>query len=157
MTDDSKIYHLCACMLSRFSHVLFFVTIWALAHQAPLPMRFSRQEHWSGLTCPPPGDLPTPGIEPTSLRSPALAAGFFTTSATWEALSCVDLPPVQYFGCLANCSLFLLLYRPYPISSVQFSCSVMSDSLQPHELQHARPPYLPPTPRVHPNPCPSSW
>ena len=42
-------------------------------------------------------------------------------------------------------------------SSVQFSCSVISDSLQPHELQHARPPYLSPTPRVHPNPCPLSW
>ena len=44
-----------------------------------------RQEHWSGLPCPPPGDLPDPGIKPTSLVSPALAGGFFTTSATWEA------------------------------------------------------------------------
>ena len=42
-------------------------------------------------------------------------------------------------------------------SSVQFSCSVMSDSLQPHEPQHARPPCPSPTPRVHPNPCPLSW
>ena len=41
--------------------------------------------------------------------------------------------------------------------SVQFSCSVMSDSLRPHELQHTRPPCPSPTPRVHPNPCPSSW
>ena len=40
---------------------------------------------------------------------------------------------------------------------VQFSCSVVSDSLQPHEPQHTRPPYLSPTPRVHPNPCPLSW
>ena len=48
-------------------------------------MGFSRQEHWSGLPCPPPGDLPDPGIEPTSLMSPALADGIFTTSATWEA------------------------------------------------------------------------
>ena len=43
-----------------------------------------RQESWSGLSCPPPGDLLDPGIEPTSLMSPALAGGFFTTSATWE-------------------------------------------------------------------------
>ena len=50
-------------------------------------MGFSRQEYWSGLTCPPPGDLPDPGIEPAFLTSPALAGGFFTTSATWEALS----------------------------------------------------------------------
>ena len=47
-------------------------------------MEFSRQEYWSGLSCPPPGDLPDPGIEPSSLMSPALAGGFFTTSATWE-------------------------------------------------------------------------
>ena len=53
--------------------------------QAPLSMGFSRQEYWSGLPCPPPGDLPNPGIEPVSLTSPALAGRFFTTSATWEA------------------------------------------------------------------------
>ena len=49
-------------------------------------MGFSRQEYWSGLLWPPPGDLPDPGIEPTSLESPALAGRFLTTSATWEAL-----------------------------------------------------------------------
>ena len=49
-------------------------------------MRFSRQEYWSGLPCPPPGDLPDPGIEPASLMSPALAASFFTTGTTWEAI-----------------------------------------------------------------------
>ena len=49
-------------------------------------MGFSRQEYWSGLPCPPPGDLPNPGIEPASLMSPELAGGFFTSSATWEAI-----------------------------------------------------------------------
>ena len=48
-------------------------------------MGFSRQEHWSGLLCPPPGDLPDPGIEPTTLMSPPLVGGFFTTSVIWEA------------------------------------------------------------------------
>ena len=48
-------------------------------------MEFSWQEYWSGLSCPPPGDLPNPGTEWESLMSPALAGGFFTTSATWEA------------------------------------------------------------------------
>ena len=48
-------------------------------------MGFSRQENWSGLPWPPPGDLPDPGIEPVSLTSPALAGGLFTTSATWKA------------------------------------------------------------------------
>ena len=52
----------------------------------PLAMKFSRQEYWSGLPCPPPGDLPYLGIEPTSLKSPALAEKFFTTSTTWNAL-----------------------------------------------------------------------
>ena len=48
-------------------------------------MGCSRQEYWSGLPCPPPGDLRNPGSEPTSLMSPVLEGGFFTTSATWEA------------------------------------------------------------------------
>ena len=48
-------------------------------------MGFSRQEYWSGLPCPPPGDLPNPGIEPASIISPALAGGFLTISTTWEA------------------------------------------------------------------------
>ena len=66
---------------SYFSRVQLIVTLWTVACQAPLSMGFSRQEYWSGLSCPPPGDLPNPGIEH---RCPALAGGFFTTSATWE-------------------------------------------------------------------------
>ena len=55
------------------------------ARQAPLSVRVSRQEHWTGLPWPPPGELPNAGIKPASLMSPALAGGFFTTSAIWEA------------------------------------------------------------------------
>ena len=73
-------------MLSRFSRVQLFATPWTVAFQVPLSMGFSRQEYWSGLPCPPPGDLPDPGIEPVSLPSPVLAGGFFTINATWEAL-----------------------------------------------------------------------
>ena len=73
------------CMLSHFSHVQLFVTLWTIAHQAPLSMEFSRQEYWSGLPFPSPGDLPSPGIEPTFSVTPELAGGLFTTSATWEA------------------------------------------------------------------------
>ena len=69
-----------ACVLSHFSHVRLFATPWTVARQAPLSMEFSRQEYWSGLPCPPPRDLPDPGIKPLSLRSPALAGDFFTTS-----------------------------------------------------------------------------
>ena len=67
------------CMLS---HVPLFATLWTVAHQAPLSMGFSRQEYWSGVPCPPLGDLPDPGIEPASLMFPELAGGFFTTSTT---------------------------------------------------------------------------
>ena len=63
-------------MLSR---VQLFATPWSVGHQAPLSMGFSRQEYWSGLPFPPPGYLPKPGSKPTSLASPALAGGFFTT------------------------------------------------------------------------------
>jgi len=52
----------------------------------PPDLGFSRQEYCSGLSCPPPGDLSDPGIESMSLKSPALAGRFFTTSTTWEAL-----------------------------------------------------------------------
>ena len=72
-------------MLSRFSHIRLLVTLWTIACQAPLSIGFSRQEYWSRLPCPPQGDLPDPGIKPTSFTSPALADGFFTTSTTWEA------------------------------------------------------------------------
>ena len=75
-----------ACMLSCFSRVRLIVTLWMPACQAPLSLGFSRHEYWSGLPCPPSGDLPNPGIELMSLMSPALAGGFFTTNATWEAL-----------------------------------------------------------------------
>ena len=67
------------------SRVRLYVTLWAIACQAPLFMGFSRQEYWRGQPCPPPRDHPDPGIEPVSLTSPALAGGFFTTSATWES------------------------------------------------------------------------
>ena len=65
---DESIHHflssnlpLRACMLSRFSHVQLFVTLWTVAHQAPLSLEFSRQEHWSGFPCPPPGIFATHG------------------------------------------------------------------------------------------------
>ena len=56
-------------VLSRFSRTRFFATIWTIAHYIPLSMGFSRQEYWSGLPCPPPGDLSNPGIEPASFVS----------------------------------------------------------------------------------------
>ena len=74
----------CVCACESLSYVWLFVTPRTIAHQAPLSMEFSRQEYCSGLPFPPPGDLPNAWIKPTSL---ALAGGFFTTGAVWEALS----------------------------------------------------------------------
>ena len=83
---------LCIYVLSHFSRVQHFATLWAVALQAPLSMGFSRQEYWTGLPCPLPGDLSDPGIDPTSLMYPALVGGFFTTSTSWEALIVGLLP-----------------------------------------------------------------
>ena len=80
-------------MLSHFSCAQFFTTLWAVAHQATLSTGFPRQEYWSGLPHPLQGDLPDPGIKPESLTFPALAGGFFTTSATWEVLKSPELLP----------------------------------------------------------------
>ena len=77
-------------MLSRFSCVQLFVTLWIVAHQAPLSMGFPRQEYWSGLPCLPPGYLSNPGIEPES--------------PTTQADSLPSEPPEQhiYMGLLSN-------------------------------------------------------
>ena len=77
--------------LSDFGHVLLFATPWTIACQAPLSMGFSKQKYWSGLSCPSPGDLSNPGLEPASLMSCAMAGGFLTTSATWQ--KGILLPP----------------------------------------------------------------
>ena len=65
-------YNISAIVLSHFSHVRLFVTLWTIACQAPLSMEFSRQEYWNGLPCLPPGDLPNSGTEAISPASLAL-------------------------------------------------------------------------------------
>ena len=96
------------CVLSHFSHVQHFPSLETIAHQAPLSMGFSRQEYWSALPCPPLGDLPNPGIEPTSLTSPALAGRSFTTCATWHHVQT---------DCVTNShSSYLFFYRPICLS-----------------------------------------
>ena len=71
-------------VLSCFSHVQLFVTLWTVAHQVPLSMGFSRQEYWSGLPFPSLGDLPDPGIKLAFLMSSSLIDKLFTTSITME-------------------------------------------------------------------------
>ena len=76
-------YVLLCVLCAVLTHSVLSDSLWR--HQAPLFRRFSRWEYWKGLPCPPPGDLPDPEIGSASLRSPALAGRFFTTSATWKA------------------------------------------------------------------------
>ena len=85
-----------ACALSHFNHIPLFVTLWTVACQALLSMGFSRQEYWNGWLCCPPGALPDPGMEPTSLVS-CIGRQLLTTSATWEALSVsIDLTILDF-------------------------------------------------------------
>ena len=70
--------HACTESLSR---VRLFETPWTVARQAPLSLGFPRQEYWSSVPFPSPGDLSDPGIKPASLASPGLAGGFFTLSS----------------------------------------------------------------------------
>ena len=84
---------LCTCVLSHFSLVQFFATLWIVAQQAPLFMGFSKHKYWSGLPYPPSGDLRDLGGELASLKSPASAGRFFTASASREALAlCTPTP-----------------------------------------------------------------
>ena len=91
LEDYRKKYNPYICMYAGvLSHVWLFVTPWTVANQTLLSMEFSRQEYWSGLLCPPPGDLPNPGIEPTS---PALAGKFFTAP---PVKPCISLSKLYY-------------------------------------------------------------
>ena len=111
-------------MPSHFSPIRLFATPWTIACQAPPSMGFCRQEYWSGLPCPPPGDLPDPGIEPASVLSPSLARGFFSTSATWEAHSKISPAKTSYL--VRNTSFcFVMLRLKVPNILVQmFACAL---------------------------------
>ena len=98
-----------SCPCGVLSRVRLFVTLWTVARQASLSMGFSWQEYWSGLPCPPPRDLPDPGIELASLMSSALAGGLFTAGATWEAPSLARVTAIV-------CSLESLPQTPIPRS-----------------------------------------
>ena len=91
--------------VQSLSHVWLFANPWTVAHQVPLSMGFSKQEYWSGLPFPSPGNLPDPGIKLMFLLSPASSDRFFTTSATWEA------------------------QREYQFSSVAQSCPTLYDPM----------------------------
>ena len=103
--------------MSALSHVQLFATSWTLAYQAPLSIGFSRQEYWSRLLCPPPGDLPDPGIEPMSLTSPALRTGFFLggRGVVWKGpgLCYWHLPPQPPKCCSSHPERMALVVSTY--------------------------------------------
>ena len=90
----------CVCVLRGFSCIRLFVTPWTAAHQAPLSMGFSRQEYWRGLPCPPPGDLPNPGIELEFLASSALQVDSLPVShqGSLHTLSCISSNPTLVYS-----------------------------------------------------------
>ena len=95
-----------------------YSTPWPAARQAPLSVEFSRQEYWSGLSFPPPGDLPHPGIKPAS---PALAVGFFTPEPPQKSLNSIGLPrkfirvfSIQCFEIPVSCLLLPSNSTPLP-------------------------------------------
>ena len=118
------------------SHVQLFVTPWTVAYPAPPSMEFSKQEYWSGLLFPPPGDLPNPGIEP---GSPTLQADALLSEPPGKPRMDIILLPISNY---------------LQFSSVALSCP----TLWPHGLQNARSPCPSPTPGVYLNSCPlSQW
>ena len=74
-------------VLCSVASVMSDSDLWTVAHQIPLSMGYSRQEYWSGLPCPPPGDIPNPGMEPISLVFDALQAGSLPTEPRGKPLS----------------------------------------------------------------------
>ena len=116
----SILYVCCCCWVSRWATSDSFATPWTVACQASLSMGFPRQEYWSGLPFPSPGDPPNPGIEPAFSASPALSGGFFTTE---------PLEKQAHFTHSVSVNPRLLIY-PFPSSClVTISLISMSVSL----------------------------
>ena len=121
------------CMHYKLLQFCLFLTWWTIACHALLSMGFSRQEYWDGFPCPPPGDLPNPGIK-------------FTSFLYWHAGFLPLAPPGKLKTTIWPSSL-----TTEPITLLLFSHYVISDFSWPHELQHARPLCPSSSPRV----CPS--
>ena len=142
--------------VKSLSRVQLLATPWTVAYQTSPSMGFSRQEYWSGLPFPSPWDLPDPGIEPGSsaLRADALTSE--PKNSHFQTLLRDSVSSSSHEFKKTWVLKFSFLKLIYNICSVQFSLWVVSDSLRPHESQHARPPYSSPSPGVHSNSCPST-
>ena len=107
----------CTYVLSCFSHVWLFEALWTVACQAPLSMGFSKQESWSGLPCPPPGNLSHPGVETASRAAPALLVDSLP-------LSHQGSPPIKYKSQLNSCYCWIKYWSwPRGLVMVSFFCN----------------------------------
>ena len=108
------------CMLSCFSHVRLFVTLWTVACQTPLSVGFSMQEYWSGLPCPPPGDLSNPRIEPAAPSLPL---------SHWES-------PGKVYSCstqdLCKCQIIFLESFPSKFLNLIINISIQENLSSAH-------------------------
>ena len=121
------------------------MTPWTVAHQAPLPMGFSRQEYWSGLLFPPPGDLPNSSIQPKSSAFPALVGRVFNTETPGKSSTSIQFSSVAQ-SCLTVCDPTDCSMPGLPVhhSLSKFSQThvhQVSDAIQPsHPLSSPSPP-----------------
>ena len=135
-------------MLSCFTPVQLLATLWAIAHLAPVPVGFSRQEYWSGLPCPAPGDIPTPGIKPASPVAPTFQADSLPLNHSYDSIqfslvaqSCLTMPPHESQHARPPCS------SPTP-GVTQTHVHQVRDAMQPsHPLLSPSPPA--PNPSQH--------
>ena len=134
------------------SHVELFATPWTVAHQTPLSMKFSRQEYWSRLPFPTPGDLPNPGIEPASLWVSCIGSWFLYHCTTWEVKFFSQIQHIQFSLVAQSCPTLcnprnrstpdLPVYHQLP-ESTQTHVHWTSDAIQPsHPLSSPSPPAL---------------
>ena len=132
---------------------LTLVSPWTVVPQDPLSMGFPRQSYWSGCHFHLQGIFLTQGSNPVLLHC---RQSLYPQRGQFPRVREVNTIKLRQI-LLQPFSDINFHHLNYYCYSVQFSHSVVSDSLRPHELQHASPPYPSPTPRVHPNSCPSSW
>ena len=135
----------CVCVCVRaLSHVWLFVTPWIVDCQAPLSLGFPRQEYWSGLPFPSPGNLPDPGIKPMSFVSPALACGLFTTEPPGKPnpdCCCCSVTKLSLTICnTMDCSTPVFPVLHYLPEFAQTHIRWVNDAIQPSH------PLLPPSP-----------
>ena len=116
------------CVLSC---VWLFTAPWTVAYQVPLSMEFYEQAYWSGLPSPTPGDLPDSEIEPTSLASPSLAGGFFTTYTGWSVISlcvcvcvCVCMLSYMWAGFGEKCTQYIKTSKWFSLINKNISSKI---------------------------------